>query len=256
MSARTVIRSGPAAIRVISSPAATVSLLEDAEVEAGSAVGDEERGHAGLVEADAHPVAGHPRLGDLEGCRTDPVPVADAHLVVAETVHGEVLAELSVDEVVRGRRNSLPVPIRLELVDVHRPLFPAVSGEVALTVAREVGASDETRTVDRLLPDPGTHGPTPPFDVSRQSDVDRDERARPITSQLAHGHLRLEDAASASQHVDSVAPFRTVVSRRPIEVTMPWFPDFIAAAELARREIRAAGQADPVAQYFAALDAG
>ena len=28
---------------------------------------------------------------------------------------------------------------------------------------------------------------------------------------------------------------------------MPWFPDFIAAAELARREVRAAGQADPVA---------
>src|SRR5664279_3340138 len=35
---------------------------------------------------------------------------------------------------------------------------------------------------------------------------------------------------------------------------MPWFPEFIAAAELARREIRAAGQDDPVAQYLAALD--
>jgi limonene-1,2-epoxide hydrolase len=37
---------------------------------------------------------------------------------------------------------------------------------------------------------------------------------------------------------------------------MPWFPDFASAAELARREIRAAGQADPVAQYLAALDKG
>jgi ketosteroid isomerase-like protein len=37
---------------------------------------------------------------------------------------------------------------------------------------------------------------------------------------------------------------------------MPWFPDFIAAAELARQEIRAAGEADPVAQYLAALDEG
>jgi limonene-1,2-epoxide hydrolase len=35
---------------------------------------------------------------------------------------------------------------------------------------------------------------------------------------------------------------------------MPWFPDFASAAELARRETRAAGQADPVAQYLAALD--
>src|SRR6476469_9662640 len=37
---------------------------------------------------------------------------------------------------------------------------------------------------------------------------------------------------------------------------MPWFPDFVAAGELARREIRAAGQADPVAQYLMALTDG
>ena len=37
---------------------------------------------------------------------------------------------------------------------------------------------------------------------------------------------------------------------------MPWFPDFVAAAELARRETRAAGRADPVAQYLTALDRG
>ncbi len=34
---------------------------------------------------------------------------------------------------------------------------------------------------------------------------------------------------------------------------MPWFPDFVAAAELSRREVSAAGHADPVAQYLAAL---
>jgi ketosteroid isomerase-like protein len=37
---------------------------------------------------------------------------------------------------------------------------------------------------------------------------------------------------------------------------MPWFPDFASAVELARRQTRAAGQADPVAQYFAALNNG
>jgi hypothetical protein len=37
---------------------------------------------------------------------------------------------------------------------------------------------------------------------------------------------------------------------------MPWFPDFIAAAELARRETRLAGRADPVGQYLQALDTG
>ena len=37
---------------------------------------------------------------------------------------------------------------------------------------------------------------------------------------------------------------------------MPWFPDFANAMELARRDTRAVGQADPVGQYFTALNNG
>jgi ketosteroid isomerase-like protein len=37
---------------------------------------------------------------------------------------------------------------------------------------------------------------------------------------------------------------------------MPWFPDFANAMELARQQTRAAGRADPVGQYFAALNRG
>jgi len=37
---------------------------------------------------------------------------------------------------------------------------------------------------------------------------------------------------------------------------MPWFPDFVGAVELARLQTRAAGQADPVAQYLTALEKG
>lgn len=37
---------------------------------------------------------------------------------------------------------------------------------------------------------------------------------------------------------------------------MPWFPDFVSAAELARRQTRAAGRADPVGEYFNALTHG
>jgi len=37
---------------------------------------------------------------------------------------------------------------------------------------------------------------------------------------------------------------------------MPWCPDFVAAAELVRRDDRAAGQADPVTLYFSALERG
>jgi len=35
---------------------------------------------------------------------------------------------------------------------------------------------------------------------------------------------------------------------------MPWFPDFANAVELVRKQTRAAGRADPVAEYFAALN--
>jgi limonene-1,2-epoxide hydrolase len=41
-----------------------------------------------------------------------------------------------------------------------------------------------------------------------------------------------------------------------MEVEMPWFPEFSTALELARRQTRAAGQADPVAQYVKALNEG
>jgi len=37
---------------------------------------------------------------------------------------------------------------------------------------------------------------------------------------------------------------------------MPWFPEFASAVELVRRQRRAAGQADPVAEYLAALNEG
>ena len=37
---------------------------------------------------------------------------------------------------------------------------------------------------------------------------------------------------------------------------MPWFPDFVSAVELARRQTRVAGQADPVMEYFSVLQSG
>jgi SnoaL-like domain len=37
---------------------------------------------------------------------------------------------------------------------------------------------------------------------------------------------------------------------------MPWFPDFVSAVELARRQIQVAGHADPVAEYFSVLQSG
>src|SRR5450755_5074287 len=41
-----------------------------------------------------------------------------------------------------------------------------------------------------------------------------------------------------------------------MEVAMPWFPDFVSAVELARRQTRATGQANPVAQYWPVAGSG
>jgi hypothetical protein len=37
---------------------------------------------------------------------------------------------------------------------------------------------------------------------------------------------------------------------------MPWFPDFVSAVELARRQTRATAQSDPVTEYFKVLQSG
>jgi hypothetical protein len=37
---------------------------------------------------------------------------------------------------------------------------------------------------------------------------------------------------------------------------VPWFPEFVTAVELVRRQTRSAGLADPVGQYFNALEHG
>src|ERR1700710_2413465 len=37
---------------------------------------------------------------------------------------------------------------------------------------------------------------------------------------------------------------------------MPWFPEFVGASELVRRQTRMAGHADPIGQYLHALASG
>ena len=75
-------------------------LLEYAEVEPRAVVRDEQRRHRRLVHANANAVARDARLGDLEQRFADAVAVPDAHHIVREALHGEVLAELAVGEVV------------------------------------------------------------------------------------------------------------------------------------------------------------
>ena len=134
-------------------------------------MGDEQRRHPGLAHPDSDPEAGHARLGDLEDRFTDPVAVADADLVVGESLHGEVLAELAVAEVV-SLQLLLPVAIRLDLVDEHGAVLASVCGSVGLVVAVDVDPPDHPWTVDGLLPDRRADGLALPGDVSGSPDVE------------------------------------------------------------------------------------
>ena len=151
-----------------------LALLEDAKVEPGAVVRDQQRGHRGLAHPDADAVAGHARLGDLEERLADAVAVADADLVVGEPVDGEVLAELAVDEVVASEL-ALPVPVGLDLVDEHRAMFAAVREPVGLVVAVDVDAANHPRALDRLLPDRRPHGLALPLHLAGSSYVQRQQ---------------------------------------------------------------------------------
>src|SRR5262249_48655145 len=128
-----------------------------------------------LVHADADSVAGHPGLRDLEQRRSDPIPVANAHLIVSEPVDREVLTELTEHEVVTVQLLA-PMAIRVELVHGDRTLLASGAREVALAVTVEIQPSNAARTLDRLLPDAGVNDSPLPLDVAGHPDVDRHQR--------------------------------------------------------------------------------
>ena len=152
-------------------------------------------------------VAGDARLGDLEDGVADPVAVADAHLVVAEPVDGEVLAELSVDEVVSAEL-AFPVPVRVDLVDEHRALLAAVPAEIALAVAVDVELAHAAGSGHGILEDTREHGPALPGDVLRQADVDRHQDARGARAGCVRGGAL--SVAHAGNHGASPRQSRTI----------------------------------------------
>jgi hypothetical protein len=123
------------------------TFFKDSEVEARTAVTGEQRRHTRLVHADTDAVARHPWLCDLEQSGADAIPVADAHLVVAQPVDGEIFTELAEDEVVPVQLLA-PVAVRVELIHVHCSLLAPMTGAITLAVAVDIQPSDQTRTLN------------------------------------------------------------------------------------------------------------
>ena len=109
-------------------------------------------------------------MSDLEDRASDPVAIADANHIVAQSLHREVLAELSVDEVASSKL-TFPVSIGVDLVDEYGALLTAVPGQIALTVAVDVELAYPARARDGLLEYAGEHGFPSPEHVLRDADV-------------------------------------------------------------------------------------
>ncbi len=132
---------------------------------------DQQGGEFGLAEPHSDPVAGDAGLRDLELGLPDAVPVADADLIVRESVDGEVLAEHAVGEVV-SPEVLLPVPVGVDLVDEHGSLLAAVAVQVALAVPVDVQPPHHPRPVDLALPHAGMDRLAVPGHIFRQAHVD------------------------------------------------------------------------------------
>ena len=148
------------------------ALRQHPEVEARPVVRDQERRDPGVVHPDAHPVTGDPRLTHLEQRLADPEPVPDAHLVVRQSVDGEVLPELAVAEVVPPQEPP-PVLVGTELVDEDGTVLPTVTAQVTLPVAVEVEARHPHRPVDRRLPHTRVDRAATPPHVLGHADINR-----------------------------------------------------------------------------------
>jgi hypothetical protein len=128
----------------------------------------------GLVHPNANAIASNAGLRDFEECAPDPIPVADAHRIVGQTLDCEIFAELSVGiriPEVGPLELLLPITIRLDLVHKDGALFSSVSLQVSLTVPVQIQPADPTSAMHWIFPDSGVHRATLPVDVTWQTDV-------------------------------------------------------------------------------------
>ena len=147
-----------------------LALFQNAEIETGPAVRDEQRGHLRLVHADAHPVAGDARLCHFEQSATHPVAIANAHLLVGQAVDCEILPELPIGEVV-STELALPMAIGVHLIDEDGAVLAPVSRQIPLPVAVDIEPPCHAAALNRCLPDGRANSLFSPRDVAREADV-------------------------------------------------------------------------------------
>src|ERR1700749_850 len=148
------------------------ALCQHSEIEAGSTMRNQQRGHLRFVHTNADAVAGDAWLRYFEQSAADPVTIADAHLCVRQpALDGEILPELPIGEVL-STQVILPIAIGVDLIDEHRPVLAAMASQIPLSVAADVESAHHARSFNWRLPNGSVYDPALPRDVARQTHVD------------------------------------------------------------------------------------
>ncbi len=99
-----------------------------------------------------HAVARDAWLCYFKFSTTDAVSIADAHLVIRKSLNGEVFSELAEDKIVAAQK-TLPVMVRIHLVDEYGAVLPAVTGEIGLRITIDIEFAHHSPSRNRRFPD-------------------------------------------------------------------------------------------------------
>ena len=128
------------------------SLLQHAEVKSRSVTCYEQRRHTRFIHADADAVACHAWLRYFKFSTTNAVAIADAHIVISKSLDGEVFAELAESKITAAQK-TLPVTVRIHLVDEYGALLPTAPGEIGLRITVDVEFAHHSPSINWRFPD-------------------------------------------------------------------------------------------------------
>jgi hypothetical protein len=146
------------------------SFLQHAKVKSWSVMRYEQGWHAGLVHSDADAVARYAGLRHFKCRATNAVSIANANLVIGKSLDSEVFSELAVSKISAAQK-TLPVTIRIHLVNEYGALLPAVTAEIGLRIAIDIELAHHSPSRHRRFPDCGSDSIAVPCYVARKADI-------------------------------------------------------------------------------------
>jgi hypothetical protein len=146
------------------------SFPQHAKVESWSVMRYEQGCHPRFIHANADAVARYAWLRYFKFSTTDVVAIANAHLAVKKSLDGEVFSELAETKIVAAEK-SLPVLVRIDLVDEYGAVLSSVTGEIGLRITIDIELAHHSPSRNRRFPDCGSDSFAVPCHLARKADI-------------------------------------------------------------------------------------